>query len=203
MIVIIDYGLGNIGSIVNMFKKIGVKAESTSTKDGIEAAEKLVLPGVGAFDNGMENLEKLGLIPVLNKKVLEEKTPVIGICLGFQLLSKSSDEGKRSGLGWINANTRKFDFPKGSALKIPHMGWNNVNLKKQSKLFNDMYDEPRYYFVHSYHVCCNDNNDILTTTRYGYVFVSSIQRDNIYGCQFHPEKSHKYGLKLLSNFAEI
>jgi glutamine amidotransferase len=204
MIVIIDYGMGNIGSLQNMIKKAGGTSTISSNARDIENAEKLILPGVGAFDNGMINLQKLGLIDVLNKKVVVEKTPILGVCLGMQLLTKSSEEGVLSGLGWLNAKTVKFKFTGDSKkLKLPHMGWNTITIRKESLLFNGMYEDARFYFVHSYHLVCEDESDILTTTNYGYDFVSAVEKGNIFGVQFHPEKSHKYGLKLIKNFLEL
>lgn len=204
MIVIVDYGMGNLGSILNMLKKIGAEAIISSDVDIIKNADKLILPGIGAFDTGMKNLNGLKIIPILNNKVISEKTPILGICLGMQLLTKSSEEGILPGLGWINAQTIKFKFDeKNNNLKIPHMGWNTVHLSKNSPLFKEMFDEPRFYFVHSYHVVCDDEQDILTQTYYGYEFASAVQKDNIMGVQFHPEKSHKFGMKMLKNFAEL
>lgn len=204
MVIIIDYGIGNQGSILNMLKKVGAKAIISSNISDISNADKIILPGVGAFDTGMRNLAQDGLIEVLNKKVIREKTPILGICLGMQLLTKSSEEGNSHGLGWIDAQTVRFKFDKkNTILKIPHMGWNTVQLNKKSQLFKEMFAEPRFYFVHSYHVVCNNKQDILTKTNHGYEFVSSIQKDNIMGVQFHPEKSHKFGMKLLKNFVEL
>ena len=205
MIVVVDYGMGNLGSIMNMLKKVEAKALLSSDIAEIEKADKLILPGVGSFDAGMNNLSTLGLIPILNKKVIEDRTPILGICLGMQLLTKRSEEGNLPGLGWIDAETVRFKFDdvQGMKNKIPHMGWNTVELVKASKLFNDMYPEPRFYFVHSYHVRCNREEDILTKTFYGYYFISSIVVGNIAGVQFHPEKSHKFGMKLLGNFASF
>ena len=203
MIIIVDYGLGNLGSIYNMLKKIGAEAEISSDPARILEAGKLLLPGVGAFDNGMKNLEELGLISVLEKKVISEKTPLLGICLGMQLLTKRSEEGAREGLGWIDAETVKFNFTGTEGkLKVPNMGWNHVQVVKESKLMKDMYPEPRFYFVHSYHVKCNDPEDELLKSDYGFGYTSGFERDNIIGVQFHPEKSHKYGMKLLQNFAD-
>jgi len=202
MITVIDYGVGNLGSIINMFRKIGVDAKLTNNAQDIIEAEKLLLPGVGSFDYGMQMLNNSGYIPLLKTKVLEQKTPILGICLGMQLLSKRSDEGTSKGLGFIDAETVKFNVDT-NIYKVPHMGWAEVVNKKMSKLFNDMYDEPRFYFVHSYHMKCNDTQDVLLTANYGYEFVCGIEKDNIYGVQFHPEKSHKFGMKLLENFAKI
>lgn len=205
MIVVVDYGMGNLGSIMNMLKKLEARAILSSSIADIENAQKLILPGVGSFDTGMKNLDTLGLVPILNKKVIEDKTPILGICLGMQLFTRRSEEGNLPGLGWIDAETTKFKFDdaQGMKNKIPHMGWNTIEVMKANELFNGMYPEPRFYFVHSYHVSCNREEDILTKTFYGYYFVSSIVRHNILGVQFHPEKSHKFGMKLLGNFARV
>ncbi|ODS41279.1 MAG: imidazole glycerol phosphate synthase, glutamine amidotransferase subunit [Candidatus Altiarchaeales archaeon WOR_SM1_79] len=203
MIIIVDYGVGNLGSILNMFKKIGVNARISSNIQDIEEAKKIILPGVGAFDNAMENLKNLGMIPILNKKVIKNKTPILGICLGMQLLTKGSEEGSLEGLGWIDAETVRFRLGDNRSLKIPHMGWNTIDIRKESCLYGDMYEEPRFYFVHSYYVKCNNPENSLTTTNHGIEFCSSVMEDNILGVQFHPEKSHKFGMKLLKNFAEL
>jgi imidazole glycerol-phosphate synthase subunit HisH len=201
MIVIIDYDAGNLGSILNMLKKIGVPAKISSDIKDIENANKLILPGVGKFDYGINNLRNGGLIDLLNRRVLLEKCPILGICLGMQLFSKSSGEGKEPGLGWIDAETKYFSFANNSQFKIPHMGWNTINVVREGNLFKDLCDS-RYYFVHSYHLVCKSEEIILAKTYYGYDFVSAIQKNNIVGVQFHPEKSHKYGLKLLTNWVK-
>lgn len=202
MITIIDYNMGNIGSIINMFKKLGIDSICTNDKDKIKSAEKLLLPGVGHFKNGMKELEKSGLIELLNFKVLEEKTPILGICLGMQLMTNFSEEGNCKGLGWVDSEVKKISFDDPS-LKIPHMGWNKVKLNKEHQLLNNLEEDSRFYFVHSYAVKCNCESDILTYTHYGNDFVSSFQKENILGVQFHPEKSHKFGMQLLKNFANI
>jgi len=199
MIVIIDYNMGNVGSIYNMIKKLGYESRITSSLDEIKKANKIILPGVGSFDNGIMNLKKMGLLEILNYKVLQEKVPIIGICLGMQLMTKKSEEGKLEGLGWINGETIKFVSDK---YKVPHMGWNTVNIKKYSKLFEGMDGEIRFYFVHSYYVKCPDTKDVLTTTYYINDFVSSFEKNNIVGVQFHPEKSHKFGMQIFRNFIE-
>lgn len=203
MIVIIDYGMGNLGSIKNMLKKASVPTLISGDVREIESADKLILPGIGAFDNGMRRLQALGMISLLNRKVLIEKTPILGICLGMQLMTRSSEEGQLSGLGWFDAETIRFSFPfEMRELRIPHMGWSQVTSIKASPLMRDMYADPRFYFVHSYHAVCHNSQDALLQTTYGYDFVSGFQKDHIMGVQFHPEKSHKYGMKLLKNFAE-
>lgn len=203
MVTIIDYGMGNLGSISNMFKRIGVESEVTGDKEKIAAAKKILLPGVGAFDAAMERINQDGYREILDRKALQEKIPVLGICLGMQLLTNSSEEGKLPGLGWIPSKTMRFIFEKDSKLKVPHMGWNRVYEKNQSFLIKDLPPEPRFYFVHSYYVLAENSNHILTTTIHGVEFNSIIQKENIYGAQFHPEKSHRFGMKLLENFARL
>jgi len=200
MIVIIDIGMGNVGSIQSMFDYIRVESMLSKDPDVIRDATKLILPGVGAFDNAMRMLDLTGLIPVLNDVVLKKKVPILGICLGMQLLTKRSEEGVLPGLGWIDAET--VLFPKNDGLRVPHMGWNTVKIEKESKLFEGE-EENRFYFVHSYFVRCNDSRDILTTTHYGFDFSSSVSHENIYGVQFHPEKSHRFGMRMLKKFTEL
>ncbi|MDI1355055.1 MAG: imidazole glycerol phosphate synthase subunit HisH [bacterium] len=203
MIVIVDYGLGNLASVLNMFKKIGTKEVVISgDADVISRADKLLLPGVGAFDGGMGNLEKSGLLPVLNTKALKEKVPVLGICLGMQMLSKKSEEGVRPGLGWIDAETIKFNLDPALKLKVPHMGWDYIQVKRENPLI-EMESKSRFYFVHSYHVKCFDEKQSLATCHFGEDFTCMVNKDNIFGTQFHPEKSLKFGMKLLENFAKI
>jgi glutamine amidotransferase len=203
MTTIIDYGVGNIGSIANMLKKVNEQSVITSDPDVIARAEKLVLCGIGAFDDGMSRLEKMGIVALLRKKALEDKTPILGICLGMQLFTRGSEEGSKEGLGLVDAFTKKFDFRHivtERPLRIPHMGWNKVTLSKPSRLFENMYEDPRYYFVHSYHVSLNDPANELLRTTYGIPFTAAFEKGNIIGCQFHPEKSHKFGIKLYENF---
>jgi len=204
MIVIVDYGIGNIASILNMLKRIGSQAKISSSPDEISAADKLILPGVGAFDTAMRHLNESGLREVLEKAVLEKKTPTIGLCLGMQLLTGGSEEGNLPGLGWIAAETHRFRFPPELVnLKVPHMGWNTVSINPEKPLVFELQDSSRFYFVHSYHVVLGDACDAAATTTYGYEFVSIVQKGHIMGTQFHPEKSHKFGMKLLRNFAEL
>lgn len=203
MIVIVDGGLGNLGSIYNMLKKVGEKSVISSDPGEISNAEKLILPGVGSFDTAINNLRELNLIDVLNKKVLEDQVPILGICLGMQLMTSGSEEGTEKGFGWVDARTVKFDLTKTDRkFHVPHMGWNNTLLKKDSPIFEEMYEDPRFYFVHSYYVRCNNTSAVLTSTDYSLEFHSAFEQNNIIGVQFHPEKSHKYGMKLLANFAK-
>ena len=203
MIVIIDYGIGNLASVLNMFKKIGVKEVVISSDPVVVArASKILLPGVGAFDGGMGNLEKSGLMPVLSQKALREKVPLLGICVGMQMLTKRSDEGQKPGLGWIDAETLRFDLPPALKLKVPHMGWDYIKVQKENPLI-EINTKSRFYFVHSYYVKCIDNNQSLATSHFGADFTCMVNKDNIFGAQFHPEKSLKFGMKLLDNFAKL
>jgi len=203
MITIIDYKTGNLGSIQNILKRIGEDSVITSDRDVIAGASKIILPGVGAFDTGMRNLTGLNLKDILNQKVLDEKTPILGICLGMQLMSTGSEEGTLPGLGWIQAETVRFNFSDKISYKNPHMGWNFVEQRKESRLLTGMYPDARFYFVHSYYLKAHDTSDILTSTKYEIDFSSSVERNNIAGVQFHPEKSHKFGMKLLKNFVDL
>lgn len=202
-IVIIDYGVGNLNSIRNMMKKIGVDSVISSNKTDIENADKLILPGVGHFDYGIQQLRQSGLVEVIQNKVLQNKIPLLGICLGVQLLTESSEEGREKGLGWIKGRTVAFDQSRlDSHHTIPHMGWTDIKSFEHSKLFTDMYENPRFYFVHSYHLHLDHPKDALAYAHYGYDFAVGIEHENILGVQFHPEKSHKFGMKLLENFAK-
>lgn len=204
MIVIINYGLGNLGSIQNMLKKIGCSdVIISSDRSEINKADKLILPGVGAFDNGMSKINESGLLDVLNENALVKKKPVLGICLGMQLLTKGSEEGKLKGLGWIDAETIKFSFGSGFDLKIPHMGWNFIKVAQQHPLVRLLDETSRFYFVHSYYVSCKNSRDVLLTCNYGFDYTCAVKKENIMGVQFHPEKSHKYGMQLLRNFVDL
>ena len=203
MLTIVDYGVGNLASIKNMLKKVGCDALISSNESEILSADKLILPGVGAFDTCANKLKESGLLSALNKKALEEKIPLLGICVGCQLLMEKSEEGIESGLGWIKGEVKKFDQQQMTGdLKIPHMGWTDVELNKPSLLFKNMYDEPRFYFVHSYYPAPINSDDVLMYANYGYKFAAAVERENIIGVQFHPEKSHKFGMKLLENFVK-
>ncbi len=201
MVTIVDYGVGNLASIQNMLKKIGAESTVTSLGQDIEKATKLILPGVGSFDTCSGKLRDSGLLSVLEELVLKQKVPVLGICVGMQLMFRSSEEGKLPGLSWINGKIVRFNSSLlQSDLKIPHMGWTDVVPAKTSRLFDGMYPEPRFYFVHSFHPEPEEMQDAILHAHYGYDFVAGVERGNIAGVQFHPEKSHKFGMKLLENF---
>ena len=186
-----------------MYKRLGKKSLISNNPKDILSADKLILPGVGSFDYGMEQLLESGLTDALNEKVLIQKTPLLGICLGVQLFTERSEEGNAKGLGWVKGKTIAFD--KGqldSNQKIPNMGWLDVADYKRSKLFTGMYEDPRFYFVHSYHLKIDNPDEVMVTAKYGYSFVAGIEKENILGVQFHPEKSHKYGMVILENFVK-
>jgi len=206
MIVIVDYEVGNIGSILNMLKFLGIPAKATRDKAELRAAERLLLPGVGAFDAGVELLRKHDLVGLLHERVTEAKVPTLGICLGMQLLTKGSEEGSLPGLGWIDAECKRFtkDRDPTGKMKVPHMGWNVARpVTTDGGLFAGMTGESRFYFVHSFHAVCQDASDIAATTDFYGPFTSAVTRGHVYGAQFHPEKSHKFGMKLLQNFAAV
>jgi imidazole glycerol-phosphate synthase subunit HisH len=202
-ILIIDYGMGNLRSVQKKLIKIGANVVISGNPDDITRAHKLVLPGVGHFENGVNNLKEAGIWDILNKRVLIDKTPILGICLGMQLMAKHSEEGNIDGLAWFDADIIKFRVNDKLKYKVPHMGWNNVLVKKHSSLFNNVSIDSMFYFVHSYYIKCNSYQDILSTTEYEYSFASSIQKENILGTQFHPEKSHDQGEKILKNFLNL
>ena len=203
MLAIIDYGLGNLHSVANMVRHLGGQYIITSDPDEIASARKLILPGVGAFDHGMRALSSKGIITAFTKSVIQRSVPVLGICLGMQLLARKSEEGSLAGLGWLDADVRRFRLPAESNLKIPHMGWNRVDIVKSSPLFGPGMDEQRFYFVHSYHVVCNNSADVLGTAFHGIRFCAAFQKENIFGVQFHPEKSHRFGMALIKRFLEL
>lgn len=201
MITIVDYGMGNSGSIQNMLKRIGVASVITGEAGEVARASKLILPGVGAFDRAMQHIDESGLRQVLDKKVLEERVPVLGICLGMQLLTRSSEEGIRQGLGWIQAATRRL--PATPGLKIPHMGWNRVIPTREDPILKNFPEESRFYFVHSYAVEVDTASDSLLKATHGITFDAAVRHENIVGVQFHPEKSHRFGMLLFENFAGL
>jgi len=201
MITIVNYGMGNLGSVLNMLRRAGAPARVAATPGELRAAEKLLLPGVGAFDAAMARIEEGGFRPILDELALGRRIPVLGICLGMQLLTRGSEEGSRPGLGWIAGEARRF--PADETLPVPHMGWNTARPARISPLGENLGAEPRFYFVHSYYVRVDDGRDSLFRTTYGLTFDSGVSRGNIHGAQFHPEKSHRFGLQLLKNFASL
>lgn len=203
MISIVNYGIGNVGSVANMLRHIGANSSLASTPSEIADAEALLLPGVGAFGVAMEALHEKRLVDPLRRRVLEDKVPILGICLGMQLLGTRSEEGNVAGLGLIDAEFVKFAFPRSSPLKVPHMGWNTLTVVRDNPLIDRCESEQRFYFVHSYHARCSREQDIIATTDYGGAFVAVYGHDHIYGVQFHPEKSHKFGVRLLRNFVKL
>lgn len=201
MITIVDYGMGNLGSIQNMFKYIEVPAEVTGDPQVLARATKILLPGVGAFDSAMQLINSSGLRAVLDHKALVERIPILGICLGMQLLTRSSEEGNAPGLAWIAAETLRF--PQIGGLKVPHMGWNAVTSSRTSELTSGLPPDARFYFVHSFFVRVDHAADSVLKASYGVTFDAVIAHENIFGAQFHPEKSHQFGMHLLSNFARL
>jgi glutamine amidotransferase len=203
MVAIINYGLGNLTSILNMHKRLGIEAMITNDFGQIRAADKLILPGVGHFKRGMENLHQSGLKSLLDELVLIQKKDMLGICLGAQLITQHSEEGDVEGLGWVDATTVRFDGSRLGNLKIPHMGWRDIMLKDDNPLWQNLPAEPRYYFVHSYHFLFTKPEEVSAVANYGYEFACAFRKNNIYGTQFHPEKSHKFGMRVLENFSKL
>lgn len=204
MITIIDYGVGNIKAFANVYKQLNIPTHLAKDKHDIESAENLILPGVGAFDHAMSRLNESGMREALDYVVLQKKIPLIGVCVGMQMLGNSSDEGVLPGLGWIDATIKKFDAAKiPYHTRLPHMGWNDVKVVKDSSLFTGLMTNAKFYFLHSYYFECKDKKNELAETEYGELFTCAVNLENIYGVQFHPEKSHADGIQLLKNFANI
>lgn len=202
MIVIVNYGVGNVGSILNMLRKIGARARLGSTPEEIRSADKLILPGIGHFGHGMNRLIDTGLVPELEEHALVSRKPLLGICLGMQMMTRGSEESEAPGLGWVGAATHRF--PDAPGLRVPHMGWNTVEPGGQARLFDRDGAEPdRFYFVHSYYVRTDDPAHLAAGCQYGLDFAASFEVDNLFGVQFHPEKSHLFGMKLLRRFAAL
>ena len=204
MITIIDYGVGNIFAFQNVYKRLNIPTRIAKTVKDLENVDKLILPGVGHFDFAMSQLNNSGMRERLDELVVVEKKPIIGICVGMQMMAKKSDEGTVTGLGWIEADVKKFDASTIEfQTKLPHMGWNNVDPILNHPLFEGLEKDAIFYFLHSYYFNCNNNYEIISKSEYGIKFASSVQHENIYGIQFHPEKSHSYGERLLHNFAKL
>jgi glutamine amidotransferase len=204
MITIVNYGSGNSKAIGNIYERLRISFRIANNPEEIKGSEKIILPGVGAFDETVAMLNDAGFRPVLDHAVLIDKIPVLGICVGMQILAQQSEEGNLPGLGWIDGAVKKIDK---STLthkpKLPHLGWNSIRIKRQSPLFESLNEEDGFYFLHSYHFQCDQEENILTTTYYGSELVSAVNKENIFGVQFHPEKSHHNGIQLLKNFAEL
>lgn len=204
MIAIIDYGVGNINAFVNIYKKLGVNVKIAQTAGELEGATRLILPGVGHFDYAMERFAASGMMDTASDLVLNKKLPVIGICVGMQMLAASSDEGRLPGLGWIDATVKKFDA---STLKhttrLPHMGWNDIRSEQSNPLLVNLETAARFYFLHSYYFDCAKQADSIAVSDYGTQFTCAVNHENIYGVQFHPEKSHHFGIQLLKNFSNV
>lgn len=204
MIHIVDYGLGNIQAFANMYKRLGFESKRAQTAADLGGATKIILPGVGAFDHAMEQLDASGMRPVLESLVKEQHVPVLGICVGMQILASSSEEGSSAGLGWVPGRVRSFrTTPQSAQLPMPHMGWNDVLPVVDSPLFKGLETDPRFYFLHSFYFDCDNDAHALARASYGFDFSCAVAVGNVYGVQFHPEKSHHYGASLLKNFAEL
>ena len=202
-ILILDYGTGNLNSVKRTLDRIGTTATVSSHAEDVLRADKIIMPGVGHFGKAMAKLQELGLRDALSEAVLSKRIPVLGICLGMELMANTSEEGDATGLGWIDAEAVRFDLGAATTYKVPHMGWNQVNVKKDSRLMKGIDDEAEFYFAHSYHLRVKDRADLLSETDYGVAFPSAIEKDNIFGVQYHPEKSHDAGRRVLRNFVEM
>ena len=205
MIRVVDYGVGNIQAFLNLFKRLGFDAQRAATPEGLLEATRLILPGVGHFDHAMQRLNDSGMRPLLDKLVLEEKVPVVGVCVGMQMLAQGSEEGSLPGLNWLPGQVRAFaNHPRSADLPMPHMGWNNLEICESAPLFDEGFDgAPQFYFLHSYYFEAEDRSDVAATAHYGFDFDAVVSRGHIHGVQCHPEKSHHWGEQLLKNFVEV
>jgi glutamine amidotransferase len=204
MITIVDYGLGNVRAFLNAYKRLNIEAAAASSAGELKTASKVILPGVGAFDHAMQLLDGSGMRNVLDDLVLADRVPVLGVCVGMQILARSSDEGRLRGLGWIQGEVKRLGCSDaGKAVVLPHMGWNDVRPVGASKLFEELESDARFYFLHSYYLRCDRDADVLAVCDYSLPFSCAVNHANIYGVQFHPEKSHRFGTRLLQNFAEL
>ena len=203
MITIVDSGIANVRSVANMLRRLNIDAQISGTPDVVESASKIILPGVGSFDAGMRALRERRLVDILHRARAKD-TPILGICLGMQLFARCSTEGVESGLGWLDADCVRFSFDGQSGdLKVPHMGWNSLVAERPSPLLDELPADARFYFVHSYHIRCHDPADAIGVATHGYPFAAAVQRGNVFGVQFHPEKSHRFGMALLTQFAAL
>jgi glutamine amidotransferase len=198
-----DYGCGNLSSIKRMVEKVDGFARIVEKASDLDPSQKIILAGVGSFDHGMRCLKSEGWYDMLNEAVLRNRAPILGICLGMQLMCNASEEGELPGLGWIDGEVKRFSLPPSSPLKIPHMGWNTVTVRRENPLLPLENQEARYYFVHSYHAVCRKSEDVLATSLHGIEITAAFSHDNIYGVQFHPEKSHRFGMKIIKNFLDV
>lgn len=204
MLTIVDYGCGNPASIGNMIRKLGGQSQITSDAEVIRRADRIVFPGVGAFDYGAERIAALGIADALEERVRGAGVPLLGICVGMQLLARGSEEGNAKGLGWIDGDVVAFDRARlGPTDKVPHMGWSDLDVRREAGVFRDFHEAPRFYFVHSFHMACDDPADVAATALHGYDFCAAVAHGNIFGVQFHPEKSHRFGMALLANFMAL
>jgi glutamine amidotransferase len=204
MITIVDYGLGNVRAFMNVYKRLSIEVATATTPAELSSATKVILPGVGHFDHAMERLEASGMRDALDELALGKRVPVLGICVGMQILAKSSDEGRRAGLGWIDGHVRKFfSLQADAALPLPHMGWNDVRPTATAGLFHRLDSDAWFYFLHSFYLECAKPADSLAVACYGSDFTAAVRSQNIFGVQFHPEKSHRFGTQLLGNFAGL
>ena len=203
MIGILDYGLGNVGAFYNIYKRLNIPVCIVTDAEKIDSIDRLILPGVGSFDWAMNRLSSSGMLEELNKAVLDREIPILGVCVGMQMMAQGSDEGRLKGLGWIDASVRHFSKLTNEKIDLPHMGWNDVQVYKEHPLFKNLEKDAIFYFLHSYYFQEGSNAQIMSRTDYGEVFISSIFKGNIFGVQFHPEKSHHWGVQLLKNFSEL
>lgn len=203
MIGIIDYGVGNLKAFSNILNQLAISHEIVSDRERLKHSNKIILPGVGAFDSVIEKLEKSPLFHELEELVLVKKIPILGVCVGMQILANSSEEGVRSGLGWIDSVVKKFQFPITDKFTVPQIGWNNILIQKENPLLKDLEPNPHFYFLHSYYIDCKNESDVLARADYGGLFTCAVNRENIFGTQFHPEKSHHNGVNLIKNFTEL
>ena len=203
MIAIINYGVGNLTSVLNMCKRIGAEAMITSDVEAIKQADRLLLPGVGHFDSCMQQFNKSGLRTIVEQKTFDEKVPLLGICVGAQMMTRGSEEGTEIGLGWVPATTIRFKLSAQPNYKIPNMGWNEITITQPSPLWNDLPTDARFYFAHSFHFLFDNDAMVTAKANYGYEYAIAFKNNNLFGTQFHPEKSHKFGMKVLENFSKL